>query len=591
MEEAGNFLLNACPGAGKTVASGECAAYRFREHGDAFLVVIVPTTELRKQWADALQSFGFTIDPRFNAGDGFAPDINGITVTYQAVAMNPGAYRAIVSARKTFVITDEIHHAGESAKWGLAISHAIEPARRRLHLTGTAFRTDSTRIPFLKYGDDGKCDATAPHGFTYSIKDAIGDGVIPVTTFHSFDGDMEWFSGQQRFTASFRDEVPDDEAGRRLKTALDVNGEWLPDVLRRADADLQAKRRGNAEAEQEPDPMAAGLVVCYDRNHADAVGALLAGITGETPVVVHGAKPDPGRLIDDFKKGGPRWIVAVQMVSEGIDIPRLRVGVYATNKMTLVVFMQITGRLWRAKDEVSMYVPAVDTLLSYAEKIDQDIAEGLAAEPAREVEWEWEPKSDDVDIICGPGPGPIPTTFRPVGSFATEWDVIDANGRFSADEMAVVQSYVSRYPDLKTARPTALALLIREIGPSRVNESDVPTNGDASPEPRPAWRSKADLTKKRGPRDSNVNAFAALLNKWAGVTDWAGEVPRAMVQKRLKAMYGGRPPKELTVEEVREQIELLARWIEGLDAAHHADRAKVWAAEWMVGNEAFARVS
>jgi len=102
--------------------------------------------------------------------------------------------------------------------------------------------------------------------------------------------------------------------------------------------------------------------------------------------------------------------------------------------------------------------------------------------------------------------------------------------------------------------------------------------------------SKLDLTKKRGPLDSKANTFATLLNKWAGVTDWAGEVPRAMVRKRLKTMYGGRPPKELTVEEIREQIEVLAGWIEGFTAAHHADRAKVWAAEWMVGDDVFARV-
>ena len=39
------------------------------------------------------------------------------------------------------------------------------------------------------------------------------------------------------------------------------------------------------------------------------------------------------------------WIVAVRMVSEGVDIPRLAGGVYATNTLTDLFFRQAVGRL------------------------------------------------------------------------------------------------------------------------------------------------------------------------------------------------------------------------------------------------------
>ena len=52
-----------------------------------------------------------------------------------------------------------------------------------------------------------------------------------------------------------------------------------------------------------------------------------------------------------FADGDAPWIVAVRMVSEGVDIPRLRVGVYATNTVTELFFRQAVGRLvrWNAR--------------------------------------------------------------------------------------------------------------------------------------------------------------------------------------------------------------------------------------------------
>ena len=73
-------------------------------------------------------------------------------------------------------------------------------------------------------------------------------------------------------------------------------------------------------------PDAAGLLLCDDRAHARATAALLRTIAGEKPVVVVSDEPGAHARIDRFARGGAdaaRWLVAVNMVSEGVDVPRL----------------------------------------------------------------------------------------------------------------------------------------------------------------------------------------------------------------------------------------------------------------------------
>ena len=65
------------------------------------------------------------------------------------------------------------------------------------------------------------------------------------------------------------------------------------------------------------------------------------------------------------------------MVSEGVDIPRLRVGVYATAAKTPLVFRQIVGRFVRtighAPPEPSwLYIPADTVLRDHAAVVQQE---------------------------------------------------------------------------------------------------------------------------------------------------------------------------------------------------------------------------
>jgi superfamily II DNA or RNA helicase len=128
-------------------------------------------------------------------------------------------------------------------------------------------------------------------------------------------------------------------AGQRLRTALSLKGEWLAAVLARAHSELETLRK--------TDPLAAGMVIAIDQDHARGIAALLRDRAGVIPTLALSDDPGASARILRFARGTAPWIVAVRMVSEGVDIPRLRVGVYATSTTTELFFRQAVGRLVR----------------------------------------------------------------------------------------------------------------------------------------------------------------------------------------------------------------------------------------------------
>jgi superfamily II DNA or RNA helicase len=134
-------------------------------------------------------------------------------------------------------------------------------------------------------------------------------------------------------------------------------------------------------------PDAAGLVVCERQWHAQAYAQLIEDLTGtRPPVVVSDPKSDPGgklakKAIDRFRASKDRWIVAVKMISEGVDIPRLAVGVYASKTQTPLFFRQVVGRFVRIRPNeefnARLLIPAVPDLLRHAREIEEELRHQL----------------------------------------------------------------------------------------------------------------------------------------------------------------------------------------------------------------------
>ncbi len=377
-----DFLLVATPGAGKSLAA--CHAIRAAGHAQA--IVVCPTTALRAQWADAADLVGLHLDPRWRNADGaWRADVDGVVVTYQQVASAPDLF-AHHLARPTFVVLDEIHHAGESATWATALRTAFEGAERRLALSGTPFRSDARAIPFVRYDEDRRC---APD-FAYGYGDGVADEVCRPLAFRLLDATLRWRVDAQETMAAFADELEPQDDARRLRTAIDPATPLLPRMLRDADALLVKARAVIGDA--------AGLVLCDDRGHARATAALLRTIAGEKPVVVVSDELGAHARIDRFARGGadaPRWLVAVNMVSEGVDVPRLLVAAYATVKRTDLFFRQAVGRVVRRRADdpgdlvATVFLPADPTLKACAERVEvelrqqvsDDVGAGFDADP------------------------------------------------------------------------------------------------------------------------------------------------------------------------------------------------------------------
>jgi superfamily II DNA or RNA helicase len=367
--EGPDFLAVATPGAGKTTFALTCARWALATERRR-LVVVAPTSHLKMQWALAAHRLGLELDPEWTPAGGLAPDVHGLVTTYQHVA-TPAAAKALRGvAHDAFVILDEIHHAGDERAWGDSVRIAFERANRRLCLSGTPFRSDSAPIPFVAYDTTAEGEAARSH-YTYGYADALRDGgVVRPVYFPRFDGLMEWSAPDGSIiSANFHDELARDQMAQRLRTALSLDGDWLPAVLRQAHDRLMAIRTGQGGQHD-----AGGLVIASDQAHAQGIAQLIRRQFGVPAEVVVSDDPTASSRIAAFAASDAPWLVAVRMVSEGVDIPRLRVGVYATTVSTELFFRQAVGRFvrWQAdrgSQKAYVFLPDDPRLRTHAFRI------------------------------------------------------------------------------------------------------------------------------------------------------------------------------------------------------------------------------
>lgn len=336
-----DFLLVATPGAGKTTAALSAAHAMLRRGDVTSIIVVAPTDHIRRQWDRAAAAVGIDLSRSPHGGAGLLKEYHGQVATYHQVTSSALLYAKY--SEKALVIFDEIHHLGDELSWGETAQIAFGDAPYRLCLSGTPFRSDNNAIPFVTY-----VNGRSMADYTYGYGRALRDGVCRHIIFPAYDGDMEWMDGAVFRRASFADELSQVESRRRLRVALSPKGQWIPHVLREAHKRLMGIRR-HAEAEYRQED-AAGLVIAPSKRHAEEYARILGNVTGQEPVLVTSNNPLASEEISAFRDGTTPWIVAVRMVSEGVDIPRLRVGVYATNVTTPMAILQAIGRFVRMMD-------------------------------------------------------------------------------------------------------------------------------------------------------------------------------------------------------------------------------------------------
>jgi len=364
-----DFLLVATPGAGKTTFALKIAGELLADGTVERVTVVVPTEHLKVQWAAAASSFGIALDPRFsNSQAQTSGDYHGVAVTYAQVASHPTRHRVRTEGRRTLVIFDEIHHGGDAKSWGEGIREAFGDATRRLALTGTPFRSDDSPIPFVTYAPDSQGLLRSEADHTYGYSDALTDGVVRPVIFLAYSGEARWRnSAGEEYAARLGEPLNAEHTARAWRTALDPDGEWMPAVIKAADTRLNQLRAGGI-------PDAGGMVIASDQTTARAYAELLRRLTGEAATVVLSDDPGSSERIGQFSESTSKWLVAVRMVSEGVDVPRLAVGVYATSASTPLFFAQAVGRFVRSRaagETASIFLPSVPTLLQLASELEE----------------------------------------------------------------------------------------------------------------------------------------------------------------------------------------------------------------------------
>ena len=553
-----DFLLVATPGAGKTAYALTVAAELLARREVATLTVVTPTEHLKHQWAQAASRFGIAIDSAYSNAQGRAgADFTGVAVTYAQVAAHPALHRQRTENRRTLVVFDEIHHAGDALSWGDAVKEAFDPARRRLALTGTPFRSDANPIPFVTYVSEqgGKRSAS---DYVYGYGPALEDGVVRPVIFLAYSGEMRWRTrAGDEITATLGTPMTKDQIAQAWRTALDPAGEWVSRVLEAADKRLTEVRRGM--------PDAAGLVIAGDHADARAYAALLRGLTGKRPAVVLSDDPAASKKIAAFADSGERWMVAVRMVSEGVDIPRLAVGVYATSVSTALYFAQAVGRFVRARrrgETASVFLPSVPVLLGFAAELEAErdhvLASSTGEEPEADELAEAQRQRDTPDInMDEPAFQPLNASvhFDRVlydgGEFGTaaaagspeEEDFLGLPGLLEPDQ---VRTLLSKRQQSQLAARTALAA---QRGPAaRTGRATQPVQS------APAAQAAPPVTRQQ------LAAHRKELNGLVGAWSHRTGQPHGVIHAELRQTCGGPPLPQATADQIQARITTIRRW-------------------------------
>lgn len=453
------FTLVATPGAGKTVAMLRLAYEEIRAQRATALIVVTPSEHLKTQWMEkAGDEFGISLTDDY---EGYLGDeYHGAIFTYAAIADGRGSVRLVrelCDRYKVFVIFDEPHHMADGKSWGAGAIKAFERAIGGVLGSGTLFRSDFYKIPFCEYDSENRL---RPH-YEYNYGDGLRDLVVRPLYFRTLDADAHWVSRNGEIVKSkLSDVIDNNKESERYNTVISANNKFTSTIINTAYKQLTQIR-----TRQQPD--AQMLVIVKDTKRIDAYARVIEKETGVKPVVVSSREDHGGsKEIAGFRNNpNQQIIVSIDMVSEGVDIPNLRVLVYLHNKKTRLFFMQATGRIVRTQEPCKckgsdchcdgkrfidgsnpkragafVYMPADDTLITYAEEIEK------VRQYIINVEEEGE-DIDDTAIVWDPPPV-TENNYIPLGADGIAFDSVYGSERIDQSEIqsALEELETNLYP-------------------------------------------------------------------------------------------------------------------------------------------------
>lgn len=360
-KESRQFIINVAPGAGKTICASFIVARLIEMREIERVIIIAPRKEVVNQWAEEFQSVTDRSIMKITAASDDIVTVGvDLCATWSAVQGLLDVFQKICNEQKTLIICDEHHHAAVEAAWGRGAKGAFREAKYVLILTGTPMRSDGQETTWCAHDDNGVIDHPEEGTYTLNYGKAVDLGYCRPITFHRHEGKftVTWKDGEH-IAVSGVDKLEIDSRLKKnpaLQKAVDYYTlaripKYLPDGKTPDPNSYQATMFHWAIEKLDKlrnyMPNAGGLIIAPSIEVAEYMAELLEIIEGEKPIIVHSNTSNPEERIKIFRNSDKKWIVTVNMVSEGVDIKRLRVLVYLPNAQTELHFRQAMGRVVR----------------------------------------------------------------------------------------------------------------------------------------------------------------------------------------------------------------------------------------------------
>ena len=366
MENGEHFLCLATPGAGKTRMAAEIVQQLFSNNKIDFVICFAPSVVTANGMQKTIETFlGAPLNGRIGA--------KGMCVTYQSLSHKDSDFWNVFKTHRVFAVFDEIHHCGgntilDSNIWAQHILVNVQNyARFTLALSGTPWRSDNKPVTLSKYSDrDGKiyCD------YEYGLAEAIRDSVCRTPFITVIDNDRIVLKKGTKPQQTYKSIQLALESYEVTYQNIVETPSIIEFCLKQSLSQLVKIKRKN--------PLAAGLVVATSVEHAHKISDILNSKFSCSVTIVTYHNNDSAEIISNFQHSTTDWLVAVGMVSEGTNIPRLQVCCHLTRIKTELHFRQVLGRIMRViggeqSSEAHLFTPAQPKLIEYSKRLTDDV--------------------------------------------------------------------------------------------------------------------------------------------------------------------------------------------------------------------------
>lgn len=464
------FNLGASVGAGKTYMAALVAQELLNSRQIDRVAYVCPNKIITDGVIRTFRTFDIFLsdwDNAQHAGEGEGAATQGAVLTYQSLAQSRcwKSQRRIADRKRTLAIFDEIHHLGGRLAWAQAARQAFEDESVAvMGMSGTWFRSDNKVIPFGTYLDYDPDEADVPFAdqlrylychYTYTLGEGVADGVNKQPAF-------VWPEGKVCITVNgvSQDYSIDRPPPKELENSY-INAAVASGSASRLDALRIVLERCKAEGRK--------LIIFvggYSRSHSvravDDASRILPselhalGVSPSRILSITGETENSLALLANFGKSDADILIAVNMVSEGVDIPELSAALFLTSVTATATTIQRIGRTLRTGPAL----PATALIFMFWHPAYVSLAERI------EKKIKYELQRREANTRAAASRSGAPRIVHAVGVSACEGGMTIGGKWFAREQVALARQRIAEqnFPRTETYLAVALHFLFGRNG-------------------------------------------------------------------------------------------------------------------------------